>query len=291
MESGWHALKKETPRSMARWQRAPRQILTMVGCLIVSLGALADEQPAVQDAKENIAARRMEVMKSRIDSIVVSSIDPRVPGKMHPTPLFRYDDETRGYVDGTVWRLGDTGRPLAIITAELHPRYLGGESSIVYDLLSLTTQPFTVKAQDWNWSPHASAVALLPLPKAPAPVETEPGRLAQMKQQARRFSGTQDVKELDTQFVHLRLLPREIDRYRPADHPRSDGAIFLLVNGRNPALVLLVETDGQAWQWGVGRLSLPSILELRLDDEVVWTGLRGVATPGYTATNRPASFP
>jgi len=41
------------------------------------------------------------------------------------------------------------------------------------------------------------------------------------------------VTELDTTFVHLRLLPREIDRYVPDAKPHSDGAVFLLVNGRS----------------------------------------------------------
>ncbi len=53
------------------------------------------------------------------------------------------------------------------------------------------------------------------------------------------------VQELDKTFVHLRLLPREIDRYAPGPRAASDGAIFLFANGRNPALLLVVETDGK----------------------------------------------
>src|SRR5262245_26314033 len=94
------------------------------------------------DEKSNVARERLAVMTSRIESIVISSTDAAVPKQMQPTPLFRYDDETRGYVDGTVWRLGAKGRPLAIITAELHPNYLGDGPRIVYDLLSLTGRPF-----------------------------------------------------------------------------------------------------------------------------------------------------
>jgi hypothetical protein len=102
------------------------------------------------------------------------------------------------------------------------------------------------------------------------------------------------VTELATQFVHLRLLPREIDRYAPTADPLADGAIFLLVNGRNPALVLLVETDGTTWHWGVGRLTLPSNLELHLDEDKVWSQPRNPAygfTSPYCATNVKAEFP
>ncbi|HUQ69064.1 MAG TPA: hypothetical protein VM165_06050 [Planctomycetaceae bacterium] len=250
-----------------------------------------DDQPAPPD----IAARRMEVMKSRIDKINVSSADATVPKRMHATPLFRYDDETRGYVDGTVWRLGDTGRPLAIVTAELHPDYLDSGPRVVYDLLSLTDKRFTMRSADLTgWSPQGSAVAMQTLPNGPTPASTPAARLAQIKQQARRFTGTQEVTEMATQFVHLRLLPREIDRYAPSGDPHAHGAIFLLVNGRNPALVLLIETDGAKWQWGVGRLTLPSNLELHLDDVKVWAQPRnasGGSNSPYYATNVQAEFP
>lgn len=214
---------------------------------------------------------------------------------MQPAPLFRDDDETRGYVDGTVWRLGDTGRPLALVTAELHPRYLGNGSRIVDDLLSLTDRRLTLRSNDLpGWSPQESAVVMQPLPKAPPPAPMPAARLAQIKQQAHRFTGTQEVRELQTQYVYLRLLLREIDRYQPPGDEHADGAIFLLVNGRNPALVLQFETDGKAWPWGVGRLTLPSNLELRLDEQTVWKQPRhppyGWTSPDC-ATNPPADFP
>lgn len=249
---------------------------------------------AMED-QPSIAVRRMEVMKSRINTVRVASGDPAVPDRMQPEPLFRYDDETRGYVDGTVWRLGESGRPLALITAELHPKYLGGDPAIVYDMLSLTNKPFMLKSNDVpGWSPSGSAIEMTALPDGPKPANNPAARLAQMKEQARRFTATQEVTELDKQFVHLRLLPREIDRYSPTDAPLSDGTIFLLVNGRNPALVLIVETDGKQWQWGVGRLTLPSELELFLDDKSVWKRPRNPSnawTSPYCATNRPAEFP
>jgi hypothetical protein len=252
------------------------------------------------DKKDNAARPRLEVMTAHIESIVISSSDPVIQKQTQPAPLFRYDDETRGYVDGTVWRLGETGRPLAIITAELHPNYQGRGASIVYDFLSLTERPFTARSPDIpGWSPHAPAVVLKALPKAPEPLTVASKRLTQLKEQARRFSGTQEIQETEKTTektsVHLRLLPREIDRYAPGPQALSDGAIFLFANGRNPALLLVVETDGKDWQYGVGRLSMPSTLEMRLDETVVWSEPRIPIAPGwkepYTASNNPARFP
>jgi hypothetical protein len=246
--------------------------------------------------KADVARRRLEVMTERIESIVISSTDPAIPKQMQQTPLFRYDDETRGYVDGTVWRLGETGRPLAIITAELHPNYLGNGPCVVYDFLSLTGRPFTARSRDIpGWSPRAPAVVLKALPKAPETSTVPAKRLIQLKEQARRFSGTQEVQELDKTFVHLRMLPREIERYTPGPQAQSDGALFLFANGRNPALLLVVETDGKEWQYGIGRLSMPSTLEMKLDDAVVWSEPRIPSSPGWTepynASNSTAEFP
>src|SRR5262249_31561503 len=251
------------------------------------------------DKKHDVAGQRLQVMTEHIESILITSPDPSIPKQMQNKPLFRYDDETRGYVDGTVWRLGEKGRPLAIITAELHPNYLGSGPCVVYDFLSLTGRPFTVRSPDIpGWSPRAAAVVLKALPKAPETSAVPAKRLHQIKEQARRFSGTQEVQELrdvDKTFVHLRLLPREIERYQPDPHEHSDGAIFLSANGRNPAVLLVVETDGKEWQYGIGRLSMPSTLEMKLDDTVVWTGPRFPSSPGwsepYTASNSSAEFP
>jgi hypothetical protein len=267
-----------------------------------AVGEEEGSKPAATDAgdeKSGVARQRLKVMTERIESIVISSSDPAIPKQMQPAPLFRYDDETRGYVDGTVWRLGEKGRPLAIITAELHPNYLGSGPCVVYDLLSLTARPFTARSPDIpGWSPRAPAVVLKPLPGAPEPSPTAAKRLTQLKEQARRFSGTQEVQELrgvDKTFVHLRLLPREIDRYAPGPQEFADGAIFVFANGRNPALLLVVETDGRDWQYGIGRLSMPSTLEMRLEETVVWSEPRIPSSPGWTepynASNSPAVFP
>jgi hypothetical protein len=272
-------------------------LVTLCAALAVALldrQSLAEEPADVPD-KADVGGQRLAVMASRIGSLAITSTDPDFPQRIRPTPLFRYDDETRGYVDGTIWRLGESGRPLAIVTAELHPKYLGGGPRIVYDFLSLTDRPFSARSPDVaGWRPGASAVAMKTLEGGPLPADKAAARLTQIKQLARRFSGTQVVQELDETSVELRLLPREIDRYSPAPHGSSDGAIFLLVNGRNPALLLIIETDGEAWHYGIGRLSAPSTLQVRLDGALIWDQPRFTSfdwPQPYTASNSAAEFP
>jgi hypothetical protein len=247
---------------------------------------------AGDDEADSIAAQRMELMRARAASIHFRAQDAAFPTALEPEPLFRYDDHTRGYVDGTVWRLGKTGRPLAIITSELHPHYLGGGPRVVYDFLSLTDVRFTARSNDVpGWSPSESAVAIRVLPDGPLPAGNGALRLAQMRQLAGRFSATQDV---EGQKVPLRLLPKPIDRYVPGADSAADGVMFLLVNGRNPGLVLLIETDGREWSYGIGRLSLPSTLVAKLDDEVVYEQpplTDYTWGSAYTASNSPAEIP
>lgn len=247
---------------------------------------------AGDDNADSIAAQRMELMRARAASIRFRAQDEAFPAALESEPLFRYDDHTRGYVDGTVWRLGKSGRPLAIITSELHPHYLGGGPRVVYDFLSLTDVRFTARSSDVpGWSPAESAVAIRALPDGPAPAGNAALRLAQMRQLAGRFTATQEV---EGQKVPLRLLPKPIDRYAPGTDAAADGVMFLLVNGRNPGLMLLIETDGRGWSYGIGRLSLPSTLVAKLDDEVVYEQPPPTDYTwgsAYTASNSPAEIP
>ena len=257
------------------------------------------------DITTDLSRARLSLMQSRARDIQFTSALP-IPKQLESKPLFRYDDIPRGYLDGTVWRLGRTGRPLALVTTELHPRYgmQGTNRSnprVVYDLLSLSQNGFSSKSNDIAWSPPKSAVTFMTIPNAPIPASSKTKRLGQMKRLARRISAVQNVSEVGTedQQLVLRLLPQNIDRYLPENvdgqpkSPKADGSMFLFVAGRMPGIVLLVETDGVKWEFGVGRLSAPSKLIVSLDDKPVWTVRRnfGSASEPYFATNAPAVIP
>lgn len=263
------------------------------GPKLVEIQGAADKGKPPELSPEEIKTGRMAVMAEHAANFRFKAAEKGFPERLQGDPLFRYDDETRGYIDGTVWRLGATGRPRAIITTELHPNYLGGGPRVVYDALSLNPERFAATSTKFVWNPTGPAVEMKPIPAGPAPAATAALRMSQIKELSRRFTATQDIEETERVLVQLRRLPREIDRYQPTSHDKADGAIFLFVNGRNPGLVLLVETDGTTWSYGVGRLSQPSTLTMKLDDEVVWQqpyANLGSNNP-YTAGNTPAVFP
>jgi hypothetical protein len=268
------------------------RIVILLHGLSLAGARLAGADESDQQREQRLATERMDLMRTHAQAVRITAPEADFPAALNSEPLFRYDDHTRGYIDGAVWRLGATGRPLAIITTELHPKYLGGGQRIVFDFLSLTDVPFSARGSAIAWTPSGSAVRFQSLPEGPAPGATEALRMVQMKALAGRFAATQEV---EGQKVQLRLLDKPIERYQPTvDHDRADGAAFLLCNGRNPAILLFVETDGQQWTYGLGRLSLPSVLTVRLKGEIVWqveAFSNGSWSDSYTATNYEVGIP
>lgn len=249
--------------------------------------------PAVEEEQtpeKQLAKKRLDLMTSRIGQVQVRSgvegID--LPATFESTPIFRYDDPARGLVSAAVWRLGAKGRPLAIITTELQPRFLG-KPRIVYEYLSLIDTPFTASSKDCAWSPRASEVTFKPIPGAPEPAENERQRLIQMRTEAKRFIASEVVKER----YELRLVPQPIERYTPEGSPRADGSMFILAFGLNPEAILFIESDGKQWNYAIGRLAGASKMSAEIDGQVVWEvgPPKYVWQSSYAGSNAPADIP
>jgi hypothetical protein len=204
-------------------------------------------------------------MKSTIDDFKVSSNSelPKSALTFAKTPLLRYNDEARGFLDAAVWRLGETGRPTAFLTIEL---YRAGESSalLTYEFISLSPAEFSMfSTRGVRWSPSQTDLKMAPLPDAPAPADSARGRLPQLRQLARRFAVHEDHAG---NKVECRLMPAPIDRYADPDHKIVDGAVFAFATGTNPELGLLLETDGKEWTYGVFRMGAAALF-IDLDDK------------------------
>jgi hypothetical protein len=238
---------------------------------------------------DELAARRIELMQARIASVKVTSNEEGFPVQFDSKPIFRYSDPARGYVSAAVWKLGEKGRPRALITTELHRRFQGSPR-IVYEYLSLTPTRFSAAGGDVRWAPEGTALEFKLIPGTQSPEATAAQRLRQMRAVAKRFVGN----ELnDKERCELRLLPQPVDRYAPSSADRADGAIFLLSFGTNPEVALFIESDGKAWNYAAGRLSGAGEITLTIDGEAAWQGAPvsyGSNQP-YTASNAPADIP
>ncbi len=228
--------------------------LVLTVCIATRADLAADDDPQAQ--------KRMELMQAAVGSLEAKSTDLKLtPGAK---PLLRYSDPTRGGIgiknvpmvnvllDAGVWRLGGEGRPTALVTLEA---YRGPKGEVLsYEFLSLTPAKFTLKhrTEDVSWDATGSGVEIKPLPDAPKPAGTAPGRLAQMRQLARRFAATELY---NGEPVECRLIAQPIDRYSSDANRTTDGAIFAFAHGTNPEVGVVLECDAEGWLYGVVRLT------------------------------------
>lgn len=200
------------------------------------------------------------------------------PVEIHAQPLFRYDDQPRGFRDATLWLWIDKGRPVAIGKTEDWREPNKGPTWITC-LASLS--PHTIRATwegGYDWTAKKPGIQLLKVKDGPKPDATEPGRLRQFKALSQRFTASMQLYTGDRQ--ELRLLPRQLHRYNIPAEGVTDGVIFgWTANGTNPDAVLLIElqsSPGQPAEW------LYSLAPVTADK--LWLKLDGneVQTKGQT---------
>jgi hypothetical protein len=238
--------------------RAPLRAFILLS-LLIHAPRLAAQEAAADDAPSK---QRMLLMEQTIAGLGATSdaIASKSALKFAAKPLLRYSDPTRGtaqgnvLLDATVWRLGESGRPTALVTLEIY-RSSAEEAMLSYEFASLTSDRFSLRHQEHEkvaWNATGLAARMSPLSDAPLPAMTAAGRLIQMRQLARQFSARET---LFGESIECRLLAQPIDRYSSPETGLVDGAIFAFANGTNPELGLLLECDKERWSYGIVRLS------------------------------------
>jgi hypothetical protein len=268
-----------------------RQVVLSTFCLAAACNiSLAADPPEATQPDDVQSQARLKLMRDTIAAFSVrfEQQDDLPTQKFSTEPILRYSDPVRGLLDATVWRLGEDGRPRALVTLELSQR--DEDHILTYEFLSLSADPFAVSGNPYvRWRPTGTDLEFQELPRAPQPAATEQARLLQLKQMARRFTAEQLYAGQNNE---LRLLPQPLHRYRPSDSERADGAVFAFVFGTNPEIVLFVECDGEQWTFACARLSV-AVLDVLLDGEPAWHVERFTAftwsTP-YTATRHSVTL-
>lgn len=251
---------------------------------------------------ESQSKRRLQLMEQEIAQFAVSTSQVESPKALRfaAKPLLRYSDPTRGLteanvlMDATVWRLGEEGRPIALVTLEIY-RSSATEGILSFEFLSLSQDRFGMQHQREShitWDASESALSLTPLPDAPVPAANASARLLQMRQFSKRFAVRE--KLLNGANVECRLLTQPIDRYQAPDKNIVDGAIFTFANGTNLEIGLVFEGDTSQWSYGLVRLSAAETTVLLDDREVIRFPLANSfqSTKGsYVSNNRTVQLP
>jgi hypothetical protein len=230
----------------------------------IALGLLVLSDASAPAQEEPQAKQQLAFMQTAVESLEpeASELKSKAALAVAPKPMLRYSDPTRGGIqaaatnvllDAGVWRLGAEGRPTALVTIEIYQNP-DGTRVLAYEFLSLSEAKYSLKhkKEKIRWDATGSALDLKELPDAPKPAATAAERLLQMRQLARRFAATE---RLNNESIECRLLTQPIDRYQSASEKIADGAIFAFANGTNPELGVVLESDGERWQYGTLRLT------------------------------------
>lgn len=232
-------------------------------CLIGSLLAADDTETTSRQT-------RMAAMRQRAEPLQLKVREKPDLRRVEKEPLLRYSDPTRTTTDGTLWLWTQSGRPLAAVCLFNDTRE-GFQWN--YEFVSLSDSALLVDGRPgWNWRPVAKPRHWIRVPD-PEPSRSEPARLLQMKELLTSYQADADE---DGNLSQLRLLPRQVHRYRSPEEKIEDGAMFLFVSGTNPEVLVQVEaiTDSErGWRIGFARMAA-SRLKITSGDKTVWEAER-----------------
>lgn len=238
--------------------RSGFRVAAILFALLISAWSLAQEElPADKENNQ----RGLKLMTQLVGELK-STPETRFAEK----PLLRYSDAARGLQDASVWRLGEKGRPLALLTLEAYKRP-DQPARMIYEFTLVSNKQLSLKSPHGiTWDPPVTETQAKEVPDAPKPADNKARRLVQMKELIRRFAV---VEFYDQTRTECRLMSRPIDRYEDMEAKIVDGAIFTFAHGTNPEAAVLLETDGQQWTFQVARLTSAGV-EVKISDLPVY---------------------
>jgi hypothetical protein len=252
-----------------------------IACLAIILagrGAAQDDKPKTpedrpKDEQAERAKERLTFMLNALGeySVKVDEEDTARPVTLLSTPALRWSNSVSSTDDGIVGVWTSGGRPEVVAQ-------FSGPKAWVYEFCSTSLLPVNMSRSDRVvWAPKAAGVTLAPIPKSPAPAESDSRRLSQMRKLAERFEVEDDFHPIygkpEIERHTLRLLPQPLYRYTPTGD-LIDGALFGLVISTDPEALLMIEaykTDkGTEWRYALARMTVYA-LRAKLDGAEVWS--------------------
>jgi hypothetical protein len=286
-------------------------IFVAFGAAGQSASGQAPDRPA---AKENDQLARLAEMKQIADSFQAIVFDggTRTPAARVPEPLYRWNDPTREFSDGTLWFWKHSGRPIGVVAIELYPKNKAFGIVWALEFTSLATGPIEVEGGEHfdlsyadlyppradgrlRWAPAQGGIAFREVSGAPVPAQTESARSRQMRDIVARFSAREFFQRKD---YTLRLISHPIDRYADITSGVVDGEIFIYANGTNPEVLLMLEArrgreGAMSWSYAAAPLAR-AVVTLRLDQQDVWSHTsKAVPSPEdvYFLARKPRRLP
>lgn len=200
----------------------------------------------------------------------ISSGDQAGGIEFRPQPVFNWTNPVSQDQKGAIFVWMSAGRPQVIGCCFLNRP--NGQESRIHELHTLAATELKVEFDGQQvWRPR-QPFKLSPVPSAQPPVASAQGRLIQMRQIARRFTGQMTREDGDQ--TELRLISRPVLAYQPMTAECTDGAIFVLAAaGTDPDAFLVLENkivnDQPTWHFGLLRFHYNG-LKAQIDGEEIW---------------------
>ncbi len=221
-------------------------------CLTIGLVIAGEAQTPEKDVK----TRPWAVIAKRhaMASKVYATADPAHPFVPLKEPVLHRTQEVQGSSKGSVfvW-LEPSGQPAVICDVWTEAGHLWNEWH------SLSASPLRAESSNGVlFNATGPGLEWKPIPNAPAPADTPPGRDRQARRLAERFSA--DEVNRKKQRFRLRLLTTPLHRYDTIDSLVSrGGAMFAFCQQTDPELLLLIEARksgaGYRWEYAVAGFS------------------------------------
>jgi hypothetical protein len=273
----------------------PALVITLIAIATTGQPVNSGQSAILSAMKEDDPAPRLHEMTQIAHSFHAFTIEggTRAAATMARHPLYRWNDPTREFSDGTLWLWKTSGRPIAVVAIEFYPQDKAYGRFWALEFTSLSTglievdggEHFDKLYNDMHpprpdgtllWHPSEGGIEFRAISGAPIPAASAAERLRQMRELLRGFSAN-EVYPANLQKYTLRLISHPIDRYSEPASGLIDGAIFAYANGTNPEVLLLLEARragiGQpAWSYAAAPLARAKV-SLSLDRQDVWAHL------------------
>jgi len=250
---------------------AKRLMFALAALPVFSFG---DEPRGVPEQTEKGREQRLEAMRAQAAAFEVSFIEKGGEARLNSAPVFRYDDQPRGFVDATLWVWEVDGVPVAIGKVEDCLNISNGRPYWQYCFTSMSSGRIQVSHPDIEpWRANGPGLTFAEIPDGPVAASSPAARLRQMKSMAQRFSASL-VRVKDKQ--EQRLLPTPVHRFIDKSSGVTDGAIFsLTTNGTSPTILLPIvlqqsnDESTTAWKYAIACMTADAAT-VRLDERTVW---------------------
>jgi hypothetical protein len=240
-------------------------IAMTVGCCAV---LIADE------AKEALRAKRLEQMKTLASETHVIRRGAKEEAQLVASPVFRYDDQPRRFLDATVWVWTEKGRPVAIEKVEAVLELNTNKPQWGYCFTSLAEDQIAAhwnQRKDGDFRATEAGLTFKPLLGVDPTAAREAERKRQMRNIMRDFTARIIINPRENVTAEMRLLTTPLYEYSDPESKQLIGGVFgFSTNGTNPDMVVVLESRDGKWQFAPARMTSGGLV-LKHHDDTFWT--------------------